>query len=68
MLSTACGAEESEPDDCPRFDVTPDAAITGFSAVGEWRSDSVCANYCPSDFPVCQLASQTTVRCQKGCA
>mgnify|MGYP003576357874 CR=1 FL=1 len=47
--------------------VTPDAAITGFAAVGEWRTDSVCTQYCSDDFPVCQLASDTSVRCQKSC-
>jgi hypothetical protein len=67
-LPLACGSDVHTDDgDCPRFDVTPDAAVTGFTAVGEWRTDSVCATYCPTDFPVCQLGSQSTVRCQRAC-
>ena len=63
-----CGSEvHSDDGDCPNHLVTPDAAITGFSAVGEWRTDAVCQQYCTANFPVCQLASATSVRCQKGC-
>ena len=45
-----------------------DGGIGGFSSVGEWRIDSVCQNYCASDYPVCQLVNEGTVKCQKGCA
>lgn len=67
VLSTACGSVTETDTDCPRFNVTPEGPVMGFTAVGEWRSDSVCAAYCPNDYPVCQLATERVVRCQKGC-
>jgi hypothetical protein len=67
-LAVGCGGTGSSVTDCPSYVVTPDAGVTGFSAIGEWRGDAVCAQYCATDFPVCQLASATTVKCQKGCA
>ena len=52
---------------CPSYVVVPDGGATGFSSVGEWRTDAVCARYCQADYPVCQLATMTAVKCQKGC-
>lgn len=40
----------------------------GGSSVTDCPSYAVCAQYCATEFPVCQLASATTVKCQKGCA
>lgn len=68
LAATACGSTVSSATDSPSYLVSPDAGATGFSAIGEWRTDSVCARYCTSDYPVCQLVNQTSVRCQKGCA
>jgi hypothetical protein len=66
LFSSACGS--SSESTCPFYLVTPEAGVTGFSSVGEWRTDAVCAQYCQSDYPICQLSTQDTVRCQKGCA
>jgi hypothetical protein len=68
LAATACGSTGSSATDCPSYVVSPDAGVAGFSSIGEWRTDSVCARYCTSDYPVCQLVNQTTVKCQKGCA
>lgn len=67
VLALGCGGTSSSVTDCPSYVVVPDAGVTGFSAVGEWRSDAVCARYCDMTYPVCQLASATSVKCQKGC-
>jgi len=67
-LASGCGGTGSSVTDCPSYVVVPDAGVSGFSAVGEWRTDAVCAEYCATDYPVCQLASATSVKCQKGCA
>jgi hypothetical protein len=68
FCTMACSSEiHTEPSDCPRYDVTPDAAIVGFGTGDQWRTDSICDNYCTDDFTVCKLASPTTVRCQKAC-
>jgi hypothetical protein len=68
VVLAGCGPQEGVTDtDCPNYTVSPDAAITGFSSVGEWRTDAVCTQYCTADFPVCQLATATSVKCQKGC-
>lgn len=65
---SGCSSQSGVTDtDCPSYVVTPDGGVAGFSAVGEWRTDAVCDQYCEPDFPVCQLQTQTTVRCQKGC-
>jgi hypothetical protein len=66
-LAAGCGGTTSSVTDCPSYVVVPDAAVTGFSAVGEWRSDAVCVQYCATDYPVCQLAAATSIKCQKGC-
>ena len=63
-----CGGAVASVTDCPSYVVTPDGGVNGFSSVGEWRTDAVCAQYCQSDYPVCQLATATSVKCQKGCA
>jgi hypothetical protein len=62
-----CGGTGSSVPYCPWYLVVPDAGVSGFSNVGEWRTDAVCAQYCDADYPVCQLVSATTVKCQKGC-
>jgi len=67
IQSSACESEGTSQSDCPSYVVTPDAGISGFSSVGEWRTDSVCTQFCGSDYPVCQLATPTSVKCQKGC-
>jgi hypothetical protein len=63
-----CGGSGSSVTDCPSYVVVPDGGANGFSSVGEWRTDAVCAQYCQADYPVCQLATATSVKCQKGCA
>lgn len=68
LLVANCGGTTSSVTDCPSYIVTPDGGASGFSSVGEWRTDAVCAQYCQSDYPVCQLATATSVKCQKGCA
>jgi len=62
-----CGGDGSGVTDCPSYVTVPDGAVTGFTSVGEWRTDSVCSQYCPADYPVCQLATSASVKCQKGC-
>jgi hypothetical protein len=63
-----CGSSDAIKDGpCPAYLVTPDAGVAGFSSVGEWRSDSVCAMYCQKTYPVCELTTQTTVKCQQAC-
>ena len=65
--AAACGGSGNSVTNCPSYIVVPDAGVSGFSDVGEWRTDAVCAQYCGTDYPVCQLASATSVKCQKGC-
>jgi hypothetical protein len=67
ILAVGCGGTVSSVSDCPSYVVIPDAGVGGFSTVGEWRTDAVCAQYCDADYPVCQLVSATSVKCQKGC-
>ena len=67
-LAIGCGGTGSSVTNCPSYLVVPDAGVSGFSTVGEWRTDAVCAQYCETDYPVCQLVSATSVKCQKGCA
>jgi hypothetical protein len=68
LLVAACSADSGTDDaDCSNYLVTPDAAVTGFAAVGEWRTDAVCTQYCADDFTGCQLTTATTVKCQKIC-
>ena len=62
-----CASSVSSPSDCPSYLVVPAEAPAGFEAVGEWRTDDVCAQYCKPDYPVCQLKTSTTVKCQHGC-
>jgi hypothetical protein len=68
MAVASCGGGGSSVTDCPSYVVVPDGSANGFSSVGEWRTDSVCAQYCQADYPVCQLATPNSVKCQKGCA
>jgi hypothetical protein len=67
VTAAGCGGTVNSDTNCPLYIVVPDAGLSGFSAVGEWRTDAVCAQYCATDYPVCQLASATSVKCQKGC-
>lgn len=67
-LTIGCGGTDSSVTECPSYVVVPDGGVTGFSSMGEWRTDAVCAQYCDKDHPVCQLVSATSVKCQKGCA
>jgi hypothetical protein len=67
LAVASCGGGGSSVTDCPSYVVVPDGGPNGFSSVGEWRADSVCAQYCQADYPVCQLATATSVKCQKGC-
>jgi len=62
-----CGGSNSGVNDCPSYVVVADAGVSGFSSVGEWRTDEVCAQYCQADYWVCQLATATSVKCQEGC-
>ncbi len=67
----ACGSEPaaSTRTSCPHYFVQVDAGATGFTSVGEYQQDSAfCAQYCAADYPVCQLAEETKVKCQRGCA
>lgn len=66
-VAVGCGGFGSSATDCPSYIVVPDAGVTGFSGVGEWRTDAVCAQFCAADYFVCQLTSATSVKCQKGC-
>jgi hypothetical protein len=56
------------PDGGAAVDGGLDGGVVGFTFVGEYGSGPICPRYCPSDYPVCQLVSETTVKCQKGCA
>ena len=67
LLFASCAGSATSDGDCPSYLVVPDAGVHGFSAVGEWRTDAVCRQYCQADHPVCQLATATTIKCQKGC-
>jgi hypothetical protein len=68
VASGGCSSQVGVTDtDCPNYLVTPDGGVSGFYAVGEWRTDAVCNQYWEPDFPVCQLQTPTTVKCQKGC-
>jgi hypothetical protein len=66
--AVSCGGTVSSPTDCPSYIVVLDGGANGFSSVGESRSDAVCAQYCQAEYPVCQLATANSVKCQKGCA
>lgn len=63
LAATACVSGG----DCPSHLVSLDAGATGFSSVGEWRTDSVCTRYCTSEYTVCQFVKQNTIVCQKSC-
>ncbi|MFL5306081.1 MAG: hypothetical protein ACJ8F1_12760 [Polyangia bacterium] len=67
LAVASCGGSAKSVTDCPSYVVTPDAGVTGFTSIGEWRTDTICAQYCQPDYPVCQLATATSVKCQKGC-
>ena len=67
LAVASCGGSVSSVTACPSYVVVPDGGPNGFSSVGQWRTDSVCAQYCQADYPVCQLATATSVKCQKGC-
>ncbi len=64
ILAAGCGEMKSSVADCPSAVVVRDAgaSASGVSAVGEWRADGVCAQYCAVDYPVCELVSATSVR------
>ena len=66
VVASGCGSGGSAID-CPSYLVVPDSGASGFSSIGEWRTDAVCTQYCQADYPVCQLATPTSVKCQKGC-
>jgi hypothetical protein len=68
LAVASCGGGGSSAGDCPSYVVVLDGGANGFSSVGEWRTDAVCAQYCQADYPVCQLATMTSVKCQKGCS
>lgn len=67
MAIPTCDGNVGSVTDCPSYVVVLDGGAHGFSSLGEWRTDSVCTNYCHADHPVCQLATPTSVKCQKGC-
>lgn len=69
LLPLACGGgqDATRPEECPSYKVTIDGGASGFSSVGEWRTDAVCQVYCADGYPVCQLVDPTTVKCQRGC-
>jgi hypothetical protein len=68
MLLSSCGDVHMTDTDCPEYSVTPDAGVTGFSSVGEMRSDAVCQKYCTKpNYSVCKLVSDYTVRCINPC-
>lgn len=67
LAVASCGGSGSSVTDCPSYVVVADSGAIGFSSVGEWRTDSVCGQYCQADYPVCQLVTATSVKCQKGC-
>ena len=48
LAVASCGGNGSSVTDCPSYVVVPDGGPNGFSSVGEWRTDSVCAQYCLS--------------------
>ena len=68
LLAASCGGGGVSVTDCPSYIVVPDSGATGFSSVGEWRTDAVCAQYCEVGYPVCQLVTATSVKCQRACA
>ena len=68
ILAAGCSGTSVSVTNCPSCVVLPDAGVSGFSAVGEWRTDDVCAAYCDPNYPICQWLSTTSVKCQRGCA
>ena len=56
------------PDGGAAVDDGLDGGASGFTFVGEWRIDHVCARYCASDCGVCQLVNETAVKCRRSCA
>jgi hypothetical protein len=67
-VAGGCGGTTSSVTDCPSYTVVPDGGVSGFSSIGEARTDAVCAQYCQTDYPVCILVTVASVKCQKGCA
>ena len=43
LALASCGGCGSSVTDCPSYIVVPDGGANGFSSVGEWRTDAVCA-------------------------
>lgn len=66
LWSISCGGSSEAPR-CPSYVVMPDGGVTGFTELGEWRTDEVCAKYCQSDYRVCQLQAEGEVKCQQAC-
>jgi hypothetical protein len=66
LLLVGCTAT-APVDDCPSYVVVVDGGATGFSEVGESRTDEPCRQYCRDGYPVCQLLDPTRVKCQAGC-
>jgi hypothetical protein len=63
----ACSSSRGSETDCPSYVVVVEGGATGFSEVGEWRSDELCGEYCKDGYPVCQLVDPSRVKCQAGC-
>jgi len=69
-LLLACSSEsdpQTPSDDCPSIvqaiDAGPDTSLPG----SDWTTGAVCEAICPTDYPVCRLEAEGSVRCQKGC-
>jgi hypothetical protein len=70
LLLAACaddGNAVKKPSDCPFVMVVLDAGTDAFATVGEYATDSRCLPFCARQYPVCQLASPTEVKCLPGC-
>ena len=66
LCSSSCGGS-SDDRSCPSYLVTPGGGVAGFTAVGEIRTDAVCKQYCKDDYPVCELQTETVVKCMRQC-
>jgi len=66
-FALGAGCIESSATDCPSYVVHPDGGVSGFTSLGEWRSDQLCASYCRRDYLVCQQLTATSVKCQEAC-
>lgn len=63
----SCDQSGATDTDCESYTVSPDGGVSGFTAIGEWRTGSFCLQYCEKDYTSCRQVSETAVKCRIPC-